>query len=160
MSASYVMMAGNARCHSPSSAPSSARAALARSIQRPSNPAHVIASCMIALCRFPLSLAVDIDFKPRRIHSCDFVAMLNLAANTTPTTYEADVAPQFRLLVSNAIYAGRLARMQTAAGDNLSESMTRAAAASPCGECLATFMEAYADEPRVATALNAVVTGL
>lgn len=86
--------------------------------------------------------------------------MLNLAANTTPTTDEADVAPQFRLLVSNAIYAVRLARMQTAAGDNLSESMTRAAAASPCGECLATFMEAYADEPRVDAALNAVVTGL
>ena len=74
--------------------------------------------------------------------------------------HKTDVAPQFRLLVSNAIYAGRLARMQTAAGDNPSESMIREAAASPCGECLVTFMEAYADEPRVDVALNAVVTGL
>ncbi|MBT7352073.1 MAG: hypothetical protein HN811_06395, partial [Phycisphaerae bacterium] len=89
-----------------------------------------------------------------------FVAILILAASTTPATYEADVAPQFRPLVSKDIYTGRLARMQTAAGDNLSESMIRAAAASPCGECLAAFMEAYADEPRVAAALNAVVTGL
>ena len=86
--------------------------------------------------------------------------MLILAVSTTPATYEADVAPQFRHLVSKDIYAGRLARMQTAAGDNLSESMLRAAAASPCGECLATFMEVYADEPRIDAALNAVVTGL
>jgi phosphatidylserine decarboxylase len=61
---------------------------------------------------------------------------------------------------SDSAADARLERMTAAADGVLSDAVIHAAAESPCGECLAKFMEAYSTDPRVAAALSAVVSGL
>ncbi|MEC7584675.1 MAG: phosphatidylserine decarboxylase [Planctomycetota bacterium] len=75
-------------------------------------------------------------------------------------TYADAVAPELRELVPAKAYESRLARMQAAASAYLDAKAMSATAASPCGECLTTFIEAYATDKSVRDALSAVVAGL
>ncbi len=70
------------------------------------------------------------------------------------------VSPELRDLVPAKVYQSRLSRMNDAASAYLDAEMMSAVAASPCGECIATFIEAYAADEAIRDALGAVVAGL
>jgi len=70
------------------------------------------------------------------------------------------VPQELQSLVTEEMFTSRLDRMHAAANKLLPETILQNAAASPCGECLAKFMEAYAADPEVSNALDAVVSGL
>ena len=76
------------------------------------------------------------------------------------SSYAEAVPAEFQTLVTETVYNQRLARMHEAADGVLPEAMIQSAAASPCGECLVAFMEAYALDPLVEETLALVVSGL
>lgn len=76
------------------------------------------------------------------------------------TSYEEAVSPDLRSLVTREEYESRLARLDAVSISALEEDARVAIAASPCGECMTAFVEAYAADERIRVALDAVAAGL